>query len=101
MLCFVKTKLIMKHTSEQMQLVIKEWQASGLSKKEFSRQRNITYQTFHYWCKRLISAPDTGFTEIRVQGHERAGGSEIVFPSGARMVFHGEPSANWLRELLR
>ena len=101
MLCFVQTKLIMKHTSEQMQLVVSEWQGSGLSKKEFCRQRNITYQTFHYWCKRLVSVPTTGFTEIRVQGHERAGGKEIVFPCGARMIFHGEPSASWLRELLR
>jgi len=101
MLCFVKTKLIMKYTSEQMQVVINEWQASGLNKKEFCRQRNIVYQTFHYWCKRLISVPGTGFTEIRVQGHDRTGGSEIIFPSGARMILHGEPSATWLRELLR
>ena len=91
----------MKHTLEQMQSVVSEWQSSGLSKKEFCRQRNITYQTFHYWCKRLVSASATGFAEIRVQGHERDGGNEIVFPSSARMFFHGEPSAGWLRELLR
>lgn len=91
----------MKHTSEQMELVIREWQTSGLSKKEFCRQRNITYQTFHYWCKRLISVPAKGFTELRVQGDERSGGSEIIFPSGARMTFQGEPSTSWLRELLR
>jgi hypothetical protein len=91
----------MKHTSEQMQVVISEWQTSGLNKKEFCRQRNITYQTFHYWWKRLTSAPASGFTEMRVQSREPIGGCEIMFPSGARMIFHGEPSASWLRELLR
>jgi hypothetical protein len=93
----------MKHTSEQMQLVISEWQSSGLNKKEFCRQRNIRYHTFHYWCKRLSPDRDSasGFTEISVQGHERTSGSEVIFPSGARMIFHGEPSASWLRELLQ
>lgn len=103
MLCFVKTKLTMKHTPEQMRLAIEEWQTSGLSKKAFCSQENISYPTFHYWFKRLNPDRDahSGFTEIRVQGHERSGESEIVFPSGVRMIFRGEPSASWLRELLR
>jgi hypothetical protein len=93
----------MKHTSEQMQLAINEWQTSGLSKKAFCRQRNITYPTFHYWFKRLNPDrdPASGFTEITVQSHERTGGSEVIFPSGARMIFHREPSASWLREVVR
>jgi hypothetical protein len=91
----------MKHSSEQMQLVVNEWQASGLSKKEFCRQRNMTYQTFHYWCKRLIGGPSLGFTEVCIQSHETGSGCEIIFPSGTRMIFRGEPSASWLREILR
>jgi hypothetical protein len=91
----------MKYTSEQMQVVINEWQTSGLSKKEFCRQRNISYHTFHYWCKRLISPRATGFTEMRVQSREPIRECEIMFPSGARMIFHGEPSVSWLRELLQ
>jgi hypothetical protein len=91
----------MKHTSEQMQLVINEWQTSGLSKKVFCVQRNISYHTFHYWCKRLTSLPGAGFTEMIVQADERVRRCEIIFPSGARMILQGEPSANWLREVLR
>ena len=84
-----------------MQVVIKEWQTSGLSKKAFCHQRNISYHTFNYWCKRLISAPVTGFTELMVHDQERTGGYEIIFPSGARIVLQGEPSASWLREVVR
>lgn len=91
----------MRLTSEQMQEVINDWQISGLSKKEFCRQRNIKHQTFHYWCKRLISPPATGFTEVKVQNQEPVEQCELIFPSGARMIFHGEPSVSWLRELLR
>lgn len=91
----------MKHTSEEMQLVINEWQASGLSKKAFCLRRNIKYQNFHYWCKRLGSVPAKGFTEMIVQGDAGGGRFEIIFPSGVRMAFQREPSANWLRELVR
>ena len=94
----------MKYTEEQIQGAINEWQTSGLSKKAFCRQRNIVYQTFHYWYKRIAKGPSSGFVEVPLPQFERSGGSggcEIVFPSGARMLFQGEPSANWLREVLR
>jgi hypothetical protein len=84
-----------------MQQTINEWQQSGLSKKAFCRQHNITYQTFHYWYKRLSVSAVPGFTEIKVADPIRSNGHEIIFPSGARMIFHGEPSVNWLRELVR
>lgn len=91
----------MKYTSEQMQLIISEWQASDLSKKEFCRQRDISYHTFNYWCKRLISSPATGFTEVKVQNQGPNDQCEIIFPSGARMIFQGQPSPSWLRDVLR
>jgi hypothetical protein len=94
-------KKIMKYTAEQMQVAINEWQISGLSKKTFCRERNITYQTFHYWCKRILKAPSSGFAEVLLPPVERTGGCEIVLPSGARMIFEGEPTASWLREVLK
>jgi len=90
----------MKHTQEQIQGAIKEWQQSGLSKKAFCLERGITYQTFHYWCKRLSAS--SGFTEIKVARSSHRGISEyeLIFPSGVRMVFQEQPSVNWLRELV-
>lgn len=89
----------MKYTSEQMQIVIKEWQASGLSKKAFCAQKQINYPTFQYWCKRLAGGDSAGFTEVDIRPNVPA--LEIVFPSGVRMMLNGEPSVAWLRELLR
>ena len=56
----------MKYTEEQMRGIINEWQQSGLSKKAFCLDRNIAYQTFQYWCKRLATARSAGFAEISV-----------------------------------
>ena len=93
----------MRYTEQQMEVMMVEWQQSGISKKEFCRQRSIKYNTFHYWCKRISSASSTGFTQFNLvkqvnQQHE--GGSEIIFLSGTRMFFKGQPSASWLRELV-
>lgn len=92
-------KEIMRRTQEQMQQVILQWQRSGQSKKAFCKEHNITSQTFHYWYKRIRSEATSGFSEVNV-APLRIIGCEVIFPSGTRMVFHGEPSANWLRELV-
>lgn len=84
-----------------MQVIITEWQASGLSKKAFCRERGIVYQTFHNWCKRANSSTPVGFVELSLSRSERSVGCEVVFPSGVRMIFQHEPSASWLREVLR
>jgi hypothetical protein len=91
----------MKYTEEQVQVIINEWQASGLSKKAFCRERSIVYQTFHNWFKRIGKSPSAGFAEVSLPVCEQSDSCEIIFPSGARMVFQGQPSASWLREVLR
>lgn len=91
----------MRYTAEQMQIIINEWQTSGLSKKAFCRQRNIASATFHYWYKRITKSPSPGFTEVALPQRERTNLCEIVFPSGVRVIFEGEPSASWVREVLR
>jgi len=92
-------KQIMKYTTEQIQIAINEWQVSGLSKKAFCLQRDICPQTFYNWLKRSDKSC-SGFTEVTLPARERTGSCEIIFPSGTRMILQGEPSANWLRELL-
>ncbi|RAV97571.1 IS66 family insertion sequence element accessory protein TnpA, partial [Pseudochryseolinea flava] len=71
------------------------------SKKAFCRDRNITYQTFHYWCKRLSLQASSGFSEVKLSEVEPVNTFEVDFPSGARVTFHGTPPTTWLRELLK
>ena len=92
-------KEIMRRTQEQMQQVILQWQQSGQSKKAFCREHNITSQTFHYWYKRIGPNSTSGFSQVNVESI-RNRGFEVIFSSGTRIVFNGEPSACWLRELV-
>lgn len=91
----------MRLTKEEMQVAISEWQTSGLTKKEFCRQRNIKYPTFHYWIKQLSSDHQEGFTEVSLQDGMEVGLFEITFPSGVRISLQNIPSPGWVREVVR
>ena len=90
----------MRYTQEQMDATIKEWQQSGLSKKDFCLQRGITYHTFHYWCRRLSGSGGFAEVNVRTSSHCNSNAYELIFPSGVRMMFTEQPSVQWLRELV-
>lgn len=90
----------MKYSKEQMDEIYQRWMSSGMSRKAFCKQSGIAYGTFQYWCKRIMpDSEGSGFKELVV---EPVSGVclEVFFPSGARIIFQGEPSASWLRELV-
>jgi hypothetical protein len=37
---------------EKMYTLVEQWEASGLSKKEFSQNAGITYDSFLYWAQK-------------------------------------------------
>lgn len=89
----------MESSSEKMRKFYDQWQQSGLSRMAFCKQENINYATFNYWHKQFTTDQPTGFAEIPIQ-HESEFTSELIFPSGTRMVFHSIPSVSWLKELV-
>lgn len=91
----------MRYTAEQVQVIISEWQGSGLSKKAFCRERGIVHQTFYNWLRRAGKPLVRGFAEVPVPRSVQCSGCEVIFPSGARLIFKDEPSPSWLREVLR
>jgi hypothetical protein len=88
----------MRRTLSEMQEICQRFDQSGLSRREFCKQQNIAHQTFNYWYKRIASKESSGFTEIALP---RKAFVEVVFPSGARITFQGEPSVSLLKELVR
>ena len=91
----------MTHTKEEIEATIVEWRNSGLSRKAFCREHKLTYQTFHYWFKRLHVPSASGFEDVKLSGRTHGSSFELIFPSGVRMVFDGQPSAGWIRELVK
>ena len=91
----------MKYTLPQIQGIHQRWLQSGLSRKSFCDQESISYQTFNYWYKRLTADVKSTSGFVAVNLPEMAGVSfEVSFPSGTRIMFHQEPTVNWLRELV-
>lgn len=44
-----------RRTPVEWQQIIDQWQASGLSAREFCRQQSLGYANFRKWCKRLAN----------------------------------------------
>ena len=86
--------------TEQKRLVYTRWQESGLSRMAFCKREQISYASFNYWHKQFSEEkPPAGFSEV-VLSPPSSCTTELIFPSGVRMVFHSEPPAGWLKELL-
>ncbi|WMJ71719.1 hypothetical protein RCC89_18505 [Cytophagaceae bacterium ABcell3] len=91
--------------SDQMRELYQLWQQSGISKKEFSLRQNINYQKFIYWCgKYRTEEPGTGFVPLKVSSPDEinpaAGNMEVVFPSGAKVIFHGMADPSFVKQLV-
>lgn len=60
-------------TAEQKKELISQWKQSGISRKKFSRERQINYYTFMDWCYRFDKKPSekrkNNFVELTVSLH--------------------------------
>jgi hypothetical protein len=91
----------------QMLSLIEGWKGSGLSQKAYCRQHQITYCSFHYWYKvyrdqngeEKSSRP--AFVPLRIDSAAAARPlMELVLSDGKRLLFHHQPSVDFLKALL-
>ena len=47
---------MVRSTQQRMFTLIRLWQGSGLSQKDFCEKKDIVYATFHYWYKKFRDA---------------------------------------------
>jgi len=95
-------------SAEEMFPLIREWERSGLSKKEYYTRYGIAPHIFWYWLRRyrtegeLARTAGRGFVSIEVeeevQGEEAL--VEIIYSDGTRLVFKERVSAAFLQEVL-
>jgi hypothetical protein len=90
-----------------MFLMIEHWKGSGLSQKAYCRQQNLSYHVFHYWYKvyRDEKGEDSGqqasFVPLRLQQPiTHSAILELVLSDGKRILFHHQPSADFIKALL-
>ena len=91
---------------EQMFCLIEQWHTSGLTQKAFCEQHSVRYYVFHYWYKRYrmqhSEAGETAgsFVKLQVARPSLAGGVEINYPGGVRIIFHEAVSSSYLKALV-
>ena len=87
--------------------MIDSWKASGLSQKAFCKQHDIRYFVFHYWYRvyRDERAEQKGkqpaFVPVRIESPKTPSAvMELVLLDGKRLLFHHQPSLDFLKALL-
>lgn len=102
-----KQSVVKPHTSAQMFPLIRAWEESGKSQKEFCAGRGIKAHLFYYWLKRYrvskqaISEAGPGFVALEVAPvPEAVVLAEIVYSNGTRLVLKERVGVDFLRALL-
>lgn len=93
---------------EQMFSFIEQWKVSGQSQQAYCRAHGVTYHSFHYWYRVYKDHQGAGSSAVKkpafVPLHLEASATrplvELVFPNGKRLVFHHQPSLDFLKALL-
>ena len=94
-------------TRTEMFSMIENWKQSGLSQKAYCRQQNLSYHVFHYWYKVYRdhegegSSKQASFVPLHIQAPlTHTAVMELVLRDGKRLLFHQQPSADFIKELL-
>lgn len=80
----------MSKLSEQMQKDVAAWKASGLTKKEFLKEKPYSISKFEYWVSKLKDIDQSGaFQEVDFSDSRQAKASkilEIEHPTGVKIT---------------
>jgi hypothetical protein len=96
------------HRSEESMLaLVSQWQSSGMSQNIFCKCQGLPYSVFQYWLKKFRkSSGEDGseFIEMKVSEEanqaEGKGEIEVIFPSGAKVIFKACPDVSFIRSLV-
>ena len=83
---------------------IKQWTVSNLSQKDYCRQHQLTYHSFHYWYKRYKNNDQSravaSFMQLQVQPQTLQPMVELLLSDGKRILFHQPVSSDYLKALI-
>ena len=97
-------------TSEEMYPIVEDWQASGLTQKEYSRRHGMPKHILPYWAARYRQEKNgedekpVGFAPIKFAtpvGATPERNVEIVLPNGIVVRLPDRVSPSYLQQVLR
>ena len=89
-------------TRQEKKEIIRQWQASGKSRKEFCLENGITYNSLVSWCKQLKDENEpASFAEVKIPSTASSGlFAQVHLSKGIRIdIFHFVP-ADYFQALL-
>ncbi len=90
-----------KANEEEMFLMVKEWQDSKLSQKQYCREHNLAYHRFHHYYRKFRGrqAKPTSSNFVQIKPATGSPFAEVSFPGGNRIIFHQPVSIEYLKGL--
>lgn len=90
-------------TRQEKKEIIRQWQASGKSRKDFCLENGITYNSLVSWCKQLKDEKEpTSFTEVKIPSTPPSGlFAQLHLPKGIRIDFFHFVPAEYFQALLK
>ncbi len=91
-------------TEERMFTLIRQWQSSGISQKDFCEKKDIAYAAFHYWYRKFrdVTLPDqvvSSFVPLSIPATTRSSFCTVRLPEGVSIDFHAPVPAGYLNQL--
>jgi hypothetical protein len=91
------------HSNEEMFSHVSTWMNSGLSQQAFCREHRLAYNTFQYWLKKYKKKQQavSSFVEMKISDKTKVSlQCEIIFPTGAKLIFNDQADINLIRSLV-
>jgi|694.fasta_scaffold140843_1 hypothetical protein len=91
-------------TEERMFALIRQWQETGMSQKDFCARKNIVYATFHYWYKKFRDASPPqdltpSFVPVSVPLQTISSFCTVRMADGIQIDFHAPVPPAYLNQL--
>ncbi|HUT83038.1 MAG TPA: hypothetical protein VMX95_00185 [Thermodesulfobacteriota bacterium] len=90
----------------EMFSLIKKWQISGTSQKDFCSQHDLSMHAFYYWLRKYKQAnpsSENGFlpVEIGPSGNDIRGEIQIHYPNGVLVTLDKAVSLSRIKALIK
>jgi hypothetical protein len=91
-------------TEERMFTLIRQWQRSGISQKDFCEKKDIAYATFHYWYRKFrdVDPPDkvvSSFVPLSIPATTLSSFCTVRLLEGVSIDFHAPVPPGYLNQL--
>ena len=91
--------MTLQEKKSKMAITVKNWQESGLSQVEYSRNHDIKLATLRYWIFKYRQSIEDQPAFIQISGINSQS-IHIRYPHGVELVLPAQVSAGLLRSLI-